>query len=457
MATPAQTTPMRLAASAGPPARARRSRCRSRSWAAPPPWRCRTPGRRCPGRSGPPAPGSRPGGSSPPGTGTSSPAAWTWRPAAAAPPGRPFAGDGLPRDGGMADLLAEAASPGAAVRGGGVRGHRAVRPGRLQRAEAGEEAVPAGDPAVRHRRARRHRRRQRHHRPGPPGQAGRRGMAAAADQGENLERPGRALPGRLEHRPRPLRLPGRPDPAPRPGQSLPGPDQDPPGPGPASGPRWWSRSSPGGSWTSSACPPSPPGSTPTRPATPHPPGRAGPPRPCGPCWATPSTPGTWSTAASATATAAASPSRRPSGCGHPSPSIPAIVDRAVWEAAQEIAAGHGTSRDGTAISRHPAAARTYPYRGRVRCRDCRRRMGASAYAAQRLLPVPPQPGQPPPRRRFPGPPPHRQGPRPAARPDHRPVLQGPRLRRPPRRSCSPPSSPPPTPPPSPTATPGPPR
>ncbi|HET9969073.1 MAG TPA: hypothetical protein VFQ68_12640, partial [Streptosporangiaceae bacterium] len=40
---------------------------------------------------------------------------------------------------------------------------------------------------------------------------------------------------------------------------------------------------------------------------------------------------------------------------------------------------HGTSRDGAAMSRHPAATRTYPYRGRVRCRACRRRLGGQAY------------------------------------------------------------------------------
>jgi hypothetical protein len=63
------------------------------------------------------------------------------------------------------------------------------------------------------------------------------------------------------------------------------------------------------------------------------------------------------------------------------------VDRATWDAAQKVAAGHGTSRDGTAMSGHPAATRTYPYRGRVRCRDCRRRMGGQAYGrnAARLV------------------------------------------------------------------------
>ena len=63
----------------------------------------------------------------------------------------------------------------------------------------------------------------------------------------------------------------------------------------------------------------------------------------------------------------------------PGPVHPVIVDRDTWAAAQQISAEHSTSRDGDGLSRHPAATRTYPYRGRVRCRDCRRRMGASPY------------------------------------------------------------------------------
>jgi len=58
----------------------------------------------------------------------------------------------------------------------------------------------------------------------------------------------------------------------------------------------------------------------------------------------------------------------------PEPTHPQIVDRATWDAAQHIGAEHGTSRDGTGLSAHPAAARSYIYRGRIRCRDCRRRM-----------------------------------------------------------------------------------
>ena len=63
----------------------------------------------------------------------------------------------------------------------------------------------------------------------------------------------------------------------------------------------------------------------------------------------------------------------------PEPVHPAIVHRATWQAAQQISAEHSTSRDGDQLSRHPAATRTYAYRGRIRCRDCRRRMGASPY------------------------------------------------------------------------------
>ena len=62
----------------------------------------------------------------------------------------------------------------------------------------------------------------------------------------------------------------------------------------------------------------------------------------------------------------------------PEPTHPPIVDRATWDAAQHAGAEHGTSRDGTGLSRHPAAARVYPYRGHCRCRDCRRRMSGLA-------------------------------------------------------------------------------
>ncbi len=63
----------------------------------------------------------------------------------------------------------------------------------------------------------------------------------------------------------------------------------------------------------------------------------------------------------------------------PAPVHPAIVDRATWDTAQDVAAGHGTSRDGDDLNSHPATRRFYSYRSRVRCRDCRRRMAGSTY------------------------------------------------------------------------------
>jgi site-specific DNA recombinase len=63
------------------------------------------------------------------------------------------------------------------------------------------------------------------------------------------------------------------------------------------------------------------------------------------------------------------------------PAHPPIIDRGTWDQRQAIGAEHGTSRDGHSLSRHPAAARTYVYRGRIRCRDCQRRMGGGAYGS----------------------------------------------------------------------------
>ncbi len=63
----------------------------------------------------------------------------------------------------------------------------------------------------------------------------------------------------------------------------------------------------------------------------------------------------------------------------PAPVHPPIVDWATWDAAQDIAAGHGTSRDGDDLNTHPATLRFYPYRSRIRCRDCRRRMTGTTY------------------------------------------------------------------------------
>ena len=63
----------------------------------------------------------------------------------------------------------------------------------------------------------------------------------------------------------------------------------------------------------------------------------------------------------------------------PAPVHPAIIDRDTWDAAQQAGAGHGSSRDGDELNTHPATVRFYPYRGRVRCRDCQRRMTGKTY------------------------------------------------------------------------------
>ena len=68
----------------------------------------------------------------------------------------------------------------------------------------------------------------------------------------------------------------------------------------------------------------------------------------------------------------------------PEPVHPVIVDRATWDQAQQISAGHGTSRDGNSPNTHPATTRTYTYRGRIRCRDCRRRMNGIAYGRDHM-------------------------------------------------------------------------
>jgi hypothetical protein len=143
----------------------------------------------------------------------------------------------------------------------------------------------------------------------------------------------------------------------------------------------------------------------------------------------------------------------------PEPVHPAIVDRATWDAAQPAGKEHATSRDGGRLSRHPAAKRAYAYRGRVRCRDCRRRMAGGAYASTARTTVyyqcPHNPANP------------RHA---AANPDHPPPSRPPKLAStrspgyssattssaPAAPACSPPSCRPPTPPRPPTATPRPP-
>ncbi|MGH3273743.1 MAG: recombinase family protein, partial [Streptosporangiaceae bacterium] len=58
----------------------------------------------------------------------------------------------------------------------------------------------------------------------------------------------------------------------------------------------------------------------------------------------------------------------------PEPAHPPIITRQTWDAAQAMGAEHASSRDGDGLNRHPAARRTYLLRSRIRCRACRRRM-----------------------------------------------------------------------------------
>jgi site-specific DNA recombinase len=65
----------------------------------------------------------------------------------------------------------------------------------------------------------------------------------------------------------------------------------------------------------------------------------------------------------------------------PAETHPVIIDRPVWEAAQDAGAAHGSSRDpgsdGEDTSSHPQTRRTYVLRGRIRCRICQRRMSGT--------------------------------------------------------------------------------
>jgi DNA invertase Pin-like site-specific DNA recombinase len=77
----------------------------------------------------------------------------------------------------------------------------------------------------------------------------------------------------------------------------------------------------------------------------------------------------------------------------PQPAHEPIVDMQTWQEAQEIGAEHATSRDHDGPPANPAG-RVYPYRGRVRCRDCTRRMTASAYPAHVYYRCPHDPASP---------------------------------------------------------------
>jgi site-specific DNA recombinase len=55
------------------------------------------------------------------------------------------------------------------------------------------------------------------------------------------------------------------------------------------------------------------------------------------------------------------------------PTHPALITREVWDAAQDIGAAHARVRDAEVPAARPAR-RTYPLRSRVRCNQCQRRM-----------------------------------------------------------------------------------
>jgi site-specific DNA recombinase len=71
------------------------------------------------------------------------------------------------------------------------------------------------------------------------------------------------------------------------------------------------------------------------------------------------------------------------------PTHPAIITRATYKTAQEAGAQHGSSPDGSDLSPHPAARRTYALRGRIRHRTCHRRMyGITRSGIRYYNPVP---------------------------------------------------------------------
>ena len=62
------------------------------------------------------------------------------------------------------------------------------------------------------------------------------------------------------------------------------------------------------------------------------------------------------------------------------------MDRDTWQAAQQVGAEHRSSRDGAI--HNPASWRSYPFRSRVRCKICHRRMcGLTKVHAQNKTPT----------------------------------------------------------------------
>jgi DNA invertase Pin-like site-specific DNA recombinase len=78
----------------------------------------------------------------------------------------------------------------------------------------------------------------------------------------------------------------------------------------------------------------------------------------------------------------------------PEPVHETIIEMGTWKAAQDIGAEHGTSRDHRDDAGPNPAGRTYPYRGRVRCRDCKKRMAANPFPAYVYYRCPHNPANP---------------------------------------------------------------
>ena len=413
------------------------------------------PGPAGPGRLAEPAvpllPGlaARRAGTSPGTTGTSNPAAWTWRPAARARPGSRSPPPGIPRDGGMADLLTEAKAPLPRFAAVVCEDIERSAPGHLQRAETGKGTVPRGHPAVRHRRAR---------------QSSKainattvlvRRVKQGVAEWFRLQLKEKAWKGLQEHSLAGWNI-GTPPygyladriPHPAPAKAAQGRTKTrlilDPGRAPVVGQiytwRTVNRLSVRAITARLNADPA---------AYPTPDGKPG--------W---TVPGVAKILANpkytghmvygrtrTTGTGRARPVPPDQWIWTPEPTHPAIIDRATWDAAQKIGAERGNIRDPETPAARPG--RRYILRSRIRHNACQRRMcGTWRTSSHRprlhLLPLPPRPGQPPPRRRPPRP---RHG-----RPQRRPPSWPPS---PPSSTstssattappCSPTSSPPPPP------------
>lgn len=72
----------------------------------------------------------------------------------------------------------------------------------------------------------------------------------------------------------------------------------------------------------------------------------------------------------------------------PAPVREPIIDLDTWKEAQDTGAEHASSHDNHDDAGPNPADRVHPYRGRVRCADCKKRMSAHAYPAHVPFPMP---------------------------------------------------------------------